>query len=115
MQTKNPKTPIPGRPEGVIEVIRHLSTTEDRSCAAFSFEKAFIKRELVKVGDQLYLRVTDYDCSSGANGRPLYSLFEYYHALSAETASLISSESGPEFDKKEAAYRYAEYGTGVLF
>lgn len=115
MQTESPKTPIPGRPEGVIEVIRHLSATENKATAAFSFEKSVIKKEVVRAGHQFYLRLTDYDCSSGANGRPMYSLFEYYHALSAETASLISSDIDPWPDKKKADYLYKDYGTGVLF
>lgn len=115
MQIQHPKTPIPGRPEGVIEVIRQLSATENKDTAAFSFEKSVIKKEVVRVGNQFYFRLTDYDCSAGANGRPLYALFEYYHALSAEAVCLISSGSEPWPDKKKADYLYEDHGTGVLF
>ena len=69
----------------------------------------------MRVGKQFYLRLTDYDCSSGGNGRPIYSLFEYYHALSAEAAGLITSKIEPWPDKKKADYLYKDYGTGVLF
>ena len=44
MQKEYPKEPMPGRPEGVIEVIRALSATENRDNAAFSFEKTVIKK-----------------------------------------------------------------------
>lgn len=111
--------PTPGRPEGTVEVIRHLGTEESRAGAAFSFEKTVIKRELVQAGDQLYLRITDYDCSSGANGRPLYSLIENYHVLylnDAQTAlRILTPENGLRYAAKSPAYRYVKHDTGVLF
>lgn len=111
--------PTPGRPEGTVEVIRVLGTEERDIGAAFSFEKAFIKRDLVKVGGQMYLRITDYQCDSGANGRPLYSLIEDYHVLYLSdekiALQLLTPENGLRYAAKSPAYRYAKYDTGVLF
>lgn len=111
--------PTPGRPEGTVEVIRELGTEERDIGAAFSFEKAFIKRDLVKVGGQMYLRITDYQCDSGANGRPLYSLIEDYHVLYLSdekiALQLLTPENGLRYAAKSPAYRYAKYDTGVLF
>lgn len=111
--------PTSGRPEGTVELIRELGMEERRDGAAFSFEKTVIKRDLVKVGGQLYLRVTDYECSSGANGRPLYSLIEDYHVFYLSNLELVSQLLNPEkplaYAAKSAAYRYVERGTGVLY
>lgn len=110
--------PTPGRPEGTVELIRELGTEERRDGAAFSFEKTVIKRELVQVGGQRYLRITNYECSSGANGRPIYSLIEDYHVLylnDPQTAlQLLTPENGLRYAAKSPAYRYVEHGTGVL-
>ena len=111
--------PTPGRPEGPIELIRELGTEERSIGAAFSFEKAFIKRDLVKVGGQMYLRITDYQCDSGGNGRPLYSLIEDYHVFYLRDINLALRLLNPErpltYAAKSPAYRYEERGTGVLF
>lgn len=111
--------PTPGRPEGAVELIKQLSVEERRDGAAFSFEKTIIKRELVQAGDQLYLRITKYDCSSGANGRPIYSLTEDYHVLYLRDAQaalqLLTPESGLRYAAKSPVYRYVDGGTGVLF
>ena len=111
--------PTPGRPEGTVEAIKQLSVEERRDGAAFSFEKNVITRELVQAGDQLYLRITDYDCSSGANGRPLYSLIENYHVLylnDTQTAlQLLTPENVLRYAAKSPAYRYVKHDTGVLF
>ena len=110
--------PTPGRPEGSVEAIKELSVEERRDGAAFSFEKRVIRRELVQAGDQLYLRITDYDCSSGANGRPLYSLIEDYHVLylnDVQTAlRILTPENGMRYAAKSPAYRYVKHDTGVL-
>ncbi len=111
--------PTPGRPEGTVEVIKQLGTEESRDGAAFSFEKTVIKRELVQAGGQLYLRITNYDCSSGANGRPLYSLIEDYHVLYLSDVKialqLLTPENGLRYAAKSPAYRYVQHDTGVLF
>ena len=111
--------PASGRPEGTVELIRELGTEERDIGAAFSFEKAFIKRDLVKVGGRMYLRITDYQCDSGGNGRPLYSLIEDYHVFYLSNLKLVSQRLNPEkplaYAAKSAAYRYVERGTGVLF
>lgn len=110
--------PAPGRPEGTVELIRELGTEERDIGAAFSFEKAFIKRDLVKVGGRMYLRITDYQCDSGGNGRPLYSLIEDYHVFYLSNLKLVSQRLNPEtlaYAAKSAAYRYVERGTGVLY
>lgn len=111
--------PTPGRPEGTVELIKELGTEDRKEGAAFSFEKTVIKRDLVKVGGQLYLRITNYECSSGGNGRPLYSLLEDYHVLYLSDVKialqLLTPENGLRYAAKSPAYRYAEYDTGVLF
>ena len=111
--------PASGRPEGTVELIRELGTEERDIGAAFSFEKAFIKRDLVKVGGQMYLRITDYQCDSGGNGRPLYSLIEDYHVLYLSdekiALQLLTPENGLRYAAKSPAYRYVEHGTGVLY
>lgn len=111
--------PTPGRPEGTVELIKQLGAEERRDGAAFSFEKTVIKRDLVQAGGQLYLRITNYDCSSGANGHPLYSLIEDYHVFylnDAQTAlQLLTPENGLRYAAKSPAYRYVKYDTGVLF
>ena len=111
--------PTPGRPEGTVELIMELSAEKRDIGAAFNFEKAFIKRDLVKAGEQLYLRITDYQCDSGANGRPLYSLIEDYHVFYIAdiqiALKLLSSKRGLAYAAKSPAYRYVERGTGVLF
>ena len=111
--------PTPGRPEGTVELIRELGTEERDIGAAFSFEKAFIKRDLVKVGGRMYLRITDYQCDSGGNGRPLYSLIEDYHVLYLSdekiALQLLTPENGLRYAAKSPAYRYVEHGTGVLY
>lgn len=111
--------PASGRPEGTVELIRELGTEERDIGAAFSFEKAFIKRDLVKVGGRMYLRITDYQCDSGGNGRPLYSLIEDYHVFYLSNLKMVSQLLNPEkplaYAAKSAAYRYVERGTGVLY
>lgn len=111
--------PTPGRPQGTVEAIKQLSVEERRDGAAFSFEKTVIKRDLVQAGGQLYLRITNYECSSGGNGRPLYSLIEDYHVFYIAdlqiALKLLSSERGLAYAAKSPAYRYEERGTGVLF
>ena len=111
--------PTSGRPEGTVELLKQLGTEERRDGAAFSFEKTVIKRELVQAGDQLYLRITNYDCSSGANGRPLYSLIEDYHVLYLSDVKialqLLTPENGLRYAAKSPAYRYVQHDTGVLF
>ena len=111
--------PASGRPEGTVELIRELGTEERDIGAAFGFEKAFIKRDLVKVGGRMYLRITDYQCDSGGNGRPLYSLIEDYHVFYLSNLKMVSQLLNPEkplaYAAKSAAYRYVERGTGVLY
>lgn len=111
--------PASGRPEGTVELIRELGTEERDIGAAFGFEKAFIKRDLVKVGGRMYLRITDYQCDSGGNGRPLYSLIEDYHVLYLSdekiALQLLTPENGLRYAAKSPAYRYVEHGTGVLY
>ena len=107
--------PTPGRPDGNIEVLKHLSTTENKEDVAFDFEKTLAKRDVVKGGNQIYLRVTNYQCYAEANGRPVYTLTEDYHLTDASMLPLLTAESGLRFAIKSAAYRYEERGTGVLF
>lgn len=111
--------PSSGRPEGTVELIKELGTEDRKEGAAFSFEKTVIKRDLVKVGGQLYLRITNYECSSGANGRPLYSLIEDYHVLYLSDVKialqLLPPENGLRYAAKSPAYRYVQHDTGVLF
>ena len=107
--------PTPGRPDGNIEVLKHLSTTENREDVAFDFEKTLAKRDVVKGGNQIYLRVTNYQCYAEANGRPVYTFTEDYHLTDASMIPLLTAESGLRFAIKSAAYRYEERGTGVLF
>ena len=112
-------TPAPGRPADKIEVIRLLSTTEDKDDSAFSFEKTLVKREVVKAGGRYYIRATDYQCASGTNGRPIYTLFEDYYECKLtneeQIQRLITEDKEMDFAFKMPAYRYKEGGTGVLF
>lgn len=111
--------PTPGRPAGSIEVVQHLSTKENKQNGAFDFEKQFVKREMVKAEDAYYIRITEYQCSAEANGRPVYSYTENYHvcgiANEALRLKLLTADSGLDFAAKTPAYRYEEQGTGVLF
>lgn len=111
--------PTPGRPEGNIVVVQHLSTKERNQNGVFDFEKQFVKREVVAAGNATYIRVTEYRCSAEANGRPVYSYTESYHVCnSAEEKlrlKLLTADSGLHFAAKSAAYQYEERGTGVLF
>ena len=67
----------------------------------------------------MYLRITDYQCDSGGNGRPLYSLIEDYHVLYLSdekiALQLLTPENGLRYAAKSPAYRYVEHGTGVLY
>lgn len=67
----------------------------------------------------MYLRITDYQCDSGGNGRPLYSLIEDYHVFYLSNLKMVSQLQDPEkllaYAAKSAAYRYVERGTGVLY
>lgn len=111
--------PTPGRPEGTVELLKQFGEEERRDGAAFSFEKTVIKRELVKVGEQLYLRITDYECSSGGNGRPTYSLIEDYHVLYLSEVKialqLLNPENVVRYAAKSPAYRHVKHDTGVLY
>lgn len=107
--------PTPGRPDGNIEILKHLSQTEKGEDTGFSFERSFEKRDVVKVGDQVYLCVTNYACSAEANGRPVYTLTEHYHLTDVSCIPLMTAESGLRFAIKSAAYRYEESGNGALF
>lgn len=111
--------PTPTRPAGNIEVIQHLSTEETKFNGGYSFEKALVKREVVKAEDAYYIRVTEYQCSSEANGRPVYSYTESYHLCLITDEKirhkLVTADSGLHFAVKTPAYRYKGSGTGVLF
>lgn len=100
-------------------MIQHLSTEENKYNGGFSFEKTLVKREVIKVEDVYYIRVTEYRCASEANGRPVYSYTESYHLCFITDEKirhkLITADSGLKFAAKTAAYRYEERGTGVLF
>lgn len=111
--------PATGRPAGNIEILQHLSTTETKQNGAFDFEKTLEKREFVKAEDGYYIRVTEYQCSAEANGRPVYSYTESYHVCNLREEKmrqkLLTADSGLDVTAKSAAYRYEESGTGVLF
>lgn len=107
--------PLSGRPAETVKVIRKLNVEEKRECAAFSFEKTLIATDLVKGGDQFYIRVIDYDCCSGANGRPLYSLFEDYYEIKNGLIDFLTPENWRALARKTVAYHFVDRGTGVLF
>ena len=111
--------PIAGRPQGNIEVVQHLSTKENKADKGYSFEKTIEKREVVKAEDKFYIRVTKYNCTTEANGRPEYSYTENYHVChlidEGYRRKFLTADSGLDFAAKSAAYRYVERGTGSLF
>lgn len=111
--------PTPGRPAGSIAVIQQLSTEETKHNGPFDFEKTLVKRDVVKAEDTTYIRITEYQCSAEANGRPVYSYTESYHVCNfAEEKirqKLLTADSGLAYAAKSPAYRYEERGTGVLF
>ncbi len=107
--------PVSGRPAGTVKVIRKLNAEEKRESAAFSFEKTLIATDLVQGGDQLFIRVIDYDCFSGANGRPLYSLFEDYYEIKKGLIDFLTPENWRALARKTAIYHFVDRGTGVLF
>jgi len=78
-----------------------------------------VKREVVKAEDATYIRVTEYQCSAEANGRPVYSYTESYHVcyLTEEKVrlKLLTADSGLRFAAKSPAYRYEEWETACCF
>ena len=83
--------------------------------AAFSFEKTAIIIEIVQAEGKEFVRIIDYDCCSGANGRPLYSLFEYYYKTDDVELTNISATNYKSKIKGNAEYQYKEFDCGVRY
>lgn len=83
--------------------------------AAFSFEKTAIIIEIIQAEGKEFVRIIDYDCYSGANGRPLYSLFEYYYETNHIDLSNISATNYKQKVNGKPAYQHKEYACGVKY
>ena len=83
--------------------------------AAFSFEKTAIIIEIIQAEGKEFVRIIDYDCNSGANGRPLYSLFEYYYEKKYIDLSNISATNYKQKVNGKPTYQHKEYACGVIY
>jgi len=107
--------PIKGRPVGTIEVLRELSYTEEDINSSYSFEKAFVKVDLVRTAVQCFLRKTDYSCSAENNGRPVYYLTEEYYRVLPSQCDEIGEGNWKEMVSDSPAFCYRECREGVLY
>ena len=107
--------PIKGRPVGTIEVLRELSYIEEDVNSSYSFEKAFVKVDLVRTAVQFFLRKTDYSCSAENNGRPVYYLTEEYYRVSPSQCEGIGESTWKDMVSDSPAFRYRESREGALY
>ena len=107
--------PIKGRPVGTIEVLRELSYTEEDINSSYSFEKAFVKVDLVRTAVQFFLRKTDYSCSAENNGRPVYYLTEEYYRVLPSQCEEIREGNWKEMVSDSPAFCYRECREGALY
>lgn len=114
-QLKSASEPIKGRPVGTIEVLRELSYIEEDVNSSYSFEKAFVKVDLVHTAVQFFLRKTDYSCSAENNGRPVYYLTEEYYRVSPSQCEEIGEENWKDMVSNSPAFCYKECQEGALY
>ena len=107
--------PIKGRPIGTIELIRELSYVEEDVNSSYSFEKAFVKVDLVRTAVQFFLRKTDYACSAENNGRPVYYLTEEYYRVSPSQCEELGETNWKEMVSDTQAFSYRECREGALY
>ena len=107
--------PIKGRPVGTIEVLRELSYIEEDVDSSYSFEKAFVKVDLVRTAVQFFLRKTDYSCSAENNGRPVYYLTEEYYRVSSSQCEETGEGNWKEMVSDSPAFCYRECREGALY
>ncbi len=107
--------PIKGRPVGTIEVLRELSYIEEDVNSSYSFEKAFVKVDLVRTAVQFFLRKTDYSCSAENNGRPIYYLTEEYYRVSPSQCEEIGEENWKDVVSASPTFCYKECREGALY
>ena len=107
--------PIKGRPVGTIEVLRELNYTEEDVNSSYSFEKAFVKVELVRTAVQFFLRKTDYSCSAENNGRPVYYLMEEYYRVSPSQSEEIGEGNWKDMVRDSPAFCYRECMEGARY
>lgn len=114
-QLSSAREPIKGRPVGTIEVLRELSYIEEDINSSYSFEKAFVKVDLVRTAVQFFLRKTDYSCSAENNGRPVYYLEEEYYRVSPSQCEEIGEENWKDMVSDSPAFCYKECDVGALY
>ncbi len=107
--------PIKGRPVGNIEVLRQLSYIEEDVHSSYSFEKAFVKVDLVRTAVQFFLRKTDYSCSAENNGRPVYYLTEEYYQVYPSQCEEMGEENWKDMVSDSPAFCYKECDVGALY
>lgn len=107
--------PIKGRPVGTIEELRQLSYIEEDVHSSYSFEKAFVKVDLVRTAVQFFLRKVDYSCSAENNGRPVYYLTEEYYRVSPSQCEEIGEENWKEVVSDSPAFCYRECKEGARY
>lgn len=106
---------LKGRPVGTIEVLRELSYTEEDTNSSYSFEKAFVKVDLVRTAVQYFLLKTKYSCSAENNGRPVYYLTEEYYRVLPSQCEEMGEENWKEMVSDSPAFCYRECREGALY
>lgn len=114
-QLNSVEEPIKGRPVGTIEVLRELSYAEEDINSSYSFEKAFVKVDLVRTAVQFFLRKTDYSCSAENNGRPVYYLTEEYYRVSPSQCDELREENWKDVVSDSPAFCYNECDVGARY
>ena len=109
------REPVKGRPIGTIELLRELSYAEEDVHSSYSFEKAFVKVDLVRTAVQFFLRKTDYSCSAENNGRPVYYLTEEYYRVSPSQCEELGETNWKEMVSDSPAFCYKECDVGARY
>lgn len=103
-----------GRPEEPITEIRRLSEERRKDGAYDSFEESTREVTLVRSRKEYFVRVTEYNCTAEANGRPVSSLTESYYQVSTVNVKGITGENWKENVEKPCAYTNHWVGEGVV-
>ena len=114
-QKMTERDPIKGRPIGTIELIRELSYVEEDANSSYSFEKAFVRVDLVRTAVQFFLRKTDYSCSAENNGRPVYYLTEEYYRVSPSQCEELGETNWKDLVSDFPAFCYKECDVGARY
>lgn len=103
---------IQTKPTGEIKKIKTLSSHIHNQGG--SWEKDAIIIGIVENNGKKYVRITDYGCYAGPNGRPCESLSEKYFPITSDCIENISVDNWKNHVKQKPAYHYSHgsYGTG---